>query len=79
MGKFRLSVHRKNEVRKKYGCLYWVRIPRDAVSVLKVSIPLDKMSFRVSLPLHLYSAASVTSVSALRNRIQGMKSLPRGM
>ena len=29
MGKLRLSVHRKNEQRKKYGVLYHVRVPRD--------------------------------------------------
>ena len=33
MGKLRLSVHRKNEVCKKYNCFY-------VVSILKVSIPL---------------------------------------
>ena len=32
MRKLRLSVHRKNEQRKKYGVLYRVRVPRDIVS-----------------------------------------------
>ena len=37
MGKLRLSVHRKNEQRKKYGGLYRVRVPRDIVSIMPVS------------------------------------------
>ena len=34
MGKLRLSVHRKNEQRKKYGVLYRVRVPRDIVPIM---------------------------------------------
>ena len=44
MGKLRLSVHRKNEQRKKYGVLYRARVPRDIVSIMPVSIPLDVLN-----------------------------------
>ncbi len=55
MGKLRLNVHRKNEKRKKYG-FFPVRIPlNDAISVLKVSLPLDLLSFEVSVPLSAFS------------------------
>ena len=78
MGKFRLSVHRKNEVRKKYGCLYRVRIPLHAVSVFTVSIPIDKLSFRISLPRSLYLDAPVSSLQMLQNRILAGRVLPSG-
>ena len=68
MGKLRLSVHRKNEQRKKYGVLYRVRVPRDIVSIMPVSIPLDVLPYRVSLPLSSFSASPVCSISTLRKR-----------
>ena len=78
MGKLRLSVHRKNEQRKKYGVLYRVRVPRDIVSIMPVSIPLDVLPYRVSLPLSSFSASPVCSISTLRKRTFEMKLLPQG-
>ena len=44
-------MQRKNGKRLKYG-YYRVRIPlTDSISVLPVSLPLEKLSFTVSLPL----------------------------
>ena len=79
MGKLRLSVHRKNEVRKKYGCLYRIRIPRQVVSVMNVSIPLDLIPLKVSLPLSFFSATMVSSLSTLRMRTLDLKFLPQGI
>ena len=78
MGKLRLSVHRKNEQRKKYGGLYRLRVPRDIVSIMPVSIPLDILPCRVSLPLSLFSATPVSSLSTLWKRTLEMKLLPQG-
>ena len=61
MGKLRLSVHRKNEQRKKYGVLYRVHVPRDIVSIMPVSIPLDVLPYRASTHLSLIEQTSVTS------------------
>ena len=78
MGKLRLSVHRKSEIRKKYNCFYRIRIPRDSVSILHVSIPLAVLPFRVSLPLHFFSTSPVVSLPILRKRIHDLKILPQG-
>ena len=78
MGKLRLSVHRKNEMRKKYG-FYPVRIPLKAISVLTVSVPLNVLSFEVSLPLSAYIESPARSLPILQCRIASAKILPQGM
>ena len=80
MRKLKLSVHRQNEVRKKYSCLYKVRIPRHAVTILKVSVPVSKLSFRVSLPLpvYMYLNMPVSSLALLRRRTTESQVLPHG-
>ena len=78
MGKLRLSVHRKNERRRKYG-FYPVRIPlSNALSVLTVSLPLDKLSYTLSLPLSAFTASPVESVTTLKTRITSAGILPQG-
>ena len=78
MGKLRLSVHRKNEMRKKYG-FYPVRIPLKAISVLTVSVPLNVLSFEVSLPLSAYLESPSRSLPTLQSRIAAAKILPQGI
>ena len=78
MGKLRLSVHRKNEMRKKYG-FYPVRIPLKAISVLTVSVPLNVLSFEVSLPLSAYLESPARSLPTLQSRISAAKILPQGI
>lgn len=56
-----------------------MKIPRDAVSILRVSVPLDKLSFRVSLPLPLYFDTPAQSLAMLKKRILDGQLLPRGM
>ena len=75
MGKFRLSVHQKNEIRKRYGLLYCVSIPRHLISM---TIPSEILPYTVSLPLSLFSKAPVSSLSLLRKCILEMKLLPQG-
>ena len=79
MGKLRLSVHRNNEVHQRYDCMrYHVRIRRSAVSVMTVSIPLESLPFRVSLPLSLIATFPAISLSVLQLRIRNHKVLPPG-
>lgn len=79
MGKLRLSVHRKNEMRKKYG-FYPVRIPLNkGISVLKVSVPLDILSFEVSLPLSAYLESPARCLPTLQSRIAAAQILPQGL
>ncbi len=78
MGKLRLSTHRKNEKRHKYGFLP-VRIPlNDAISVLKVSIPLDVLSFGISMPTKPISESPAMSLSTLQSRVAALGILPKG-
>ena len=78
MGKLRLSTHRKNEKRHKYG-FFPVRIPlNDAISVLKVSIPLDLLSFGVPTPATAISESPAVSLSTLQTRISVLGILPKG-
>ena len=69
----------KNEVRKKYSCLHKVKIPCNAVSILKVSVPLDKLSVPVSVPLFLYLDAPLPSLAVLQKRIIDGHILPNGI
>lgn len=77
MSKLRLGVHRKNERRKKYG-YYCVRIPLESVSVLKVTVPLELLSLKVSLPLPAFYESPASSLSLLHNRINVAGILPQG-
>ena len=73
MGKLKLSVQRKNERRRKYG-IYPVRILRDNVDIMRVSIPLQALSYILSLPISAYHESLAGSLQALQERIV---SLPR--
>lgn len=75
--RLRLSVHRKNEKRKKYG-FFPVRIPLESVSMLTVSIPLHQLSLRVSLPLRIFEDSTPTSLTALYSRLAASNVLPQG-
>ena len=76
MGKPRLSVQRKIAKRMKYG-YYRVRIPlTDSISVLPVSLPIEKL---VSLPCTVFFRTPLESLSTLRTRITAAGILPRGI
>ena len=79
MGKQRLSVHRKNELRKKYG-FFRVRIPLlESISVLKVTIPLELLSFKISLPLTAFSGSQASSLTILQSRLNLSGIIPQGI
>ncbi len=48
-------------------------------SVLKVSVPLDVLSFNVSLPISAVVNAPAQSLKALQDRLVGARALPAGM
>lgn len=71
--KFRLSVHRKNEERKKYAVVSLpISIDLSLVRVLEVSIPrhlVSTPSLNISLPLHSFTAGSPPSIGCLHDRL----------
>ena len=78
MGKLKLSVQRKNERRRKYG-IYPVRILRDNVDIMRVSIPLQALSYILSLPISAYHESLAGSLQALQERIVTSNLLSQGI
>ena len=75
--RFRLSVHRKNEERKKYACRALpvsIELTKE-VMVFRVSISLVLLKYVVSLPIGIYLSTPVMSPQALRARLEA-KALP---
>ena len=79
---FRLS-SKKNGERKKYiqrHSTLPVSIPlSDAVSVFKVSLPIDLLSFNVSLPLKAFLDLPANSLDILNMRLVAAKAIPPGL
>lgn len=74
--KFRLSVHRKNEERKRWKPKMVVKIPRELLgspTTLPVSIPLCSLpapeNLIVSLPVSAYISSEVETSQALYTRL----------
>ena len=80
--RFRLS-SKKNEERKKYiqrHSTLPVSIPlSDTVSVFKVSLPIDLLSFNVSLPLKAFLDLPANSLDILNTRLVAAKAIPPGL
>lgn len=56
-----------------------VSIPlSDSISVLKVSVPLDLISYKVSIPLSAITETPVKSLATLRSRVKLTEALPPG-
>lgn len=66
--RFRLSVHRKNEERKRWVPKLTVRIPLTYYTA-PLSHSRDTQSFSVSLPLSSYTQSNVHSVQVLESRL----------
>ena len=78
--KLKLSVHRKNEERKKRAAKtenYIVKIPLCALD-LPAPTTSEGLSFLVSLPLRMFIDGSVESVQALSHRLRKAELLPNG-
>ncbi len=73
--KFRLGVHWKNEERKSQITLV---VSYPLTSLLTVSIPLEKLSYQVSLPISIFSRSPTSSVVGLHQRLVCDGSLPEG-
>ena len=79
--KFRLS-HRKNEERKKSSQVTSLEVSislNEALSIFKVSVPLDLLSYKVSLPLSAVTESPVRSLATLHSWTKLTKALPAGM
>ena len=74
--KLRLCSNKYFEKRKYFPKILLVSIPRRTISILKVSIPMDMLSFYVSLPLSTYKELSVPSLEVLHGRVQRLGSFP---
>ena len=75
--RFRLSVHRKNEERKKHVCKALpvsIELTKE-VMVFRVSIPLAVLKFVVSIPLSIFLSTPIVSLHALQSRLQA-RALP---
>ena len=76
--KLRLCSRKNYEKKKYFPKKLLVSIPRRTVCVLKVSLPINLVSFRVSLPLSAYSDSPVKSVDILHNRMIHLRTVPQG-
>lgn len=67
------------EKKKYFPKTLLVSISRRTVSILPVSMPIDLVSFRVSLPLSAYTGSPVPSLDVLLDRMLHLRALPDGM
>ena len=70
-------MQRKNARRKKYG-VYPVHILRSEVDIMRVMIPLEDHSYKISLPLSVYYESPAGSLHTLQERIVSSKLLSQG-
>lgn len=70
--KNRLSVHRKNEERKRHSPYSLaVSIPLSSgVAILPVSVPLSTLSFKIHLPIGYFLTSPIISVNSLQLKLQ---------
>lgn len=80
--RFRLS-SKKNAERKKYNqepSSLPVSIPlNNAISVFKVSSPIELLSFKVSIPRELFLDSPANSVDTLKSRLVAAEAIPDGL
>ena len=72
--KFRLSVHRKYEEKRATKLI--VSIPLTIMTT--VSIPLERLPFRVSWPLSVFTHSLARCLSGLQQRLSAAGGLPAG-
>ena len=57
-----------------------VSIPlNDAVSVFKVSLPIELLSFNVCIPLEAFLDSPANSLATLKSRLVATKAIPQGL
>ena len=77
--RFRLSSKKNAESSLKPSTLP-VSIPlSDAVSVFKVSLPIDLLLFNVSIPLEAFLDSPANSLDTLKSRLVAAKAIPPGL
>ena len=77
--KLRLCSNKYYEKKKYWPKLLTVSIPRKAVSILRVSIPLNLLSLHVSLPISAYTGCPISSLEVLYHRLQCLGTILNGM
>ena len=66
------------EKKKYFPKSLLVSIPKRTVSILSVSIPIELVAFRASLPLAAYSGSPVSLLKVLIDRIIHLRALTEG-
>ena len=77
-GKLRLCSPKHHRPKPKRLRSLPLSIPLRNITVLKVSIPLNILSFKVSYPRAAYTDGSLETVDNLYHRIQCSRELPSG-
>ena len=77
--KLRLCSKKHYETKKYFPKKLIVSIPKRTVTILKVSLPVDLVSFRLSLPLSAYTNAPVSSLDILHHRLKQSGLIPQGV
>ena len=74
---------KKNAERKKFSLKHStlpVSIPlSDAISVFKISLPIDLLSFNISLPVEAFLASPASSLDTLKARLAATEAIPPGL
>lgn len=76
--KLRLCSKKHYETKKYFPKQLLVSIPKRTVNILKVSLPINLVNFRLSLPLSVYTDLPVTSLDILHRRLKQSGVIPQG-
>ena len=56
-----------------------ISIPRETVSILRISIPLNVLSLNVSLPISAYTGCPISSLEVLYHRLKSLGTILNGI
>ena len=76
--KLRLCSNKNYERKKYFPKELLVSVPRRDVTILRVSIPMELLSFKVSIPLSAYTKLPAPSLETMQSRIQHLGILSVG-
>ena len=76
--KLRLCSNKHYEKKKYFPKKLLVSIPRRHLTILKVSIPIEHLSFKVSIPMSTYLKLPIPSLEIMQSRIQRLGILSEG-
>ena len=76
--KLRLTSRKHFQPKQKLPKSLRISISMQHVSVLKVSLPIELVNFRVSIPLKSFLDVPLPSVCVLQRRFQSLEKIPQG-